>query len=140
MTCSLAMRGFRKSLFVAGLTVAPALRQVKQLTSGGRRRSPPTPPNGHPRGPKTFDWRRQNRRSNLFPASPLVDFLRPATGGAGAGGGGLGAAVAVGAVVGEGQRRLDLELALEARAALLPALLDRKSTRLNSSHIEPSRM
>src|SRR5213593_4290081 len=121
MTCSLAMRGFRKSLFVAGLTVAPALRQVKQLTSGGRRRSPPTPPNGHPRGPKTFDWRRQNRRSNLFPASPLVDFLRPATGGAG--GGGLGAAVAVGAVVGEGQRRLDLELALEARAALLPALL-----------------
>src|SRR5882724_5094904 len=100
MTCSLAMRRFRKSLFVAGLTVAPALRQVKQLTSGGATPLPPPPPNGHPRGPKAFDWRRQSRRANLFPASPLVDFLRPAADGSGAGGGGLGAAVAVGAVVG----------------------------------------
>src|SRR5436190_14359811 len=122
MTCSFAMRGSRKSLFDAGLNRSTRL-ESSQLTdvggSGGA--SPDTPHRSHTR-PETSDWRRQSRRSNLRSSSPLVYFLR-AAGGARGGGRGLGAAVAVGAVVGEGQRGLELELRLEAGAALLPALL-----------------
>src|SRR6267378_1084230 len=125
MTCSFAMRGSRKSLFDAGLNRSTRLEssQTPRVVGGFERRLrrrndldpwPSACPGGGTVGGAAV---RSPHRS--------IDFLWTAGGARGGGGGlrGVAVAVTVGGVVGERQRGLELELQLEAGAALLPALL-----------------
>src|SRR5262245_41989061 len=132
MTCSFAMRRSRKLLFDAGLNRNTRPRASQTTHAGGSdppsetegatppRPLRPTPPPGNTLNKRLDGAGEAGARTRVV--CGLVDFFGPARA-ASPGRRGLGAGVAVGPVVRKGQRWLHLELTLEPRTTLLPALL-----------------